>query len=140
MASVATANTNNSNNNRSEMEKDHNLDNEDNKLANEGADFNTTINLYLQNAIQKNKYFTKGASILRAQYNRAVKQKDDNIQKHTQALKNRRTMYKGLKTCHKTEVSDLKSSWKHKEKDLKETHRADIVSKSELKFVCTNFP
>jgi hypothetical protein len=40
-------------------------------------------------------------------------------------------MYDALKTCHKTEVSNLKSTWKNKEKELRDMHqRAELVSKS----------
>jgi hypothetical protein len=71
------------------------------------------------------------------QYNRVLKQKNDIIGKHTQVLENRKTAYDGAKTHHKTEVSDLKSSWKRKEQDLKETYNTDIRTKEIEKWCLT---
>ena len=123
MASVATA-PNDSNDDHSGTEK-QDSGNEDNEGGDEDVDSDATVNLDLRNALLKNKELAKATKILRAQqYSRAVKLKDDNVRKHTQALENRRTMYDGLKTHHKTEVSVLKSSWKNKEKELRDAHRS----------------
>ena len=128
MASVATA-PNDSNDARSGTEKPEYGD-EDNEGGDEDVDSDATVNLDLRNALLKNKELAKAIKILRAQYNRAVKLRDDNVRKHTQALENRRTMYDGLKTRHKTEVSLLKSTLKNKEKELRDAHRTVLVSKN----------
>jgi hypothetical protein len=118
MADVATA-PNDSSDDRSGTENKES-DDEDNELGDEDVDSDATVNLDLRNALLKNKELTKALKVLRAQYNRAVKQKDDN----------RRSMYDALKTRHKTEVSNLKNVWKTKEKEVKDTHRGELVSKS----------
>ncbi len=128
MADVATA-ANDSSDDRSGTENKES-DDEDNELGDEDVDSDATVNLDLRNALLKNKELTKALKVLRAQYNRAVKQKDDNVRKQTVALDNRRSMYDALKTRHKTEVSNLKNVWKTKEKEVKDTHRGELVSKS----------
>ncbi len=128
MADVATT-PNDSSDDRSGTENKEN-DDGDNELGDEDVDSDATVNLDLRNALLKNKELTKALRLLRAQYNRAVKQKDDNIRKQTVALDNRRSMYDALKTRHKTEVSNLKNVWKTKEKEVKDTHRGELVSKS----------
>jgi hypothetical protein len=128
MADVATA-ANDSSDDRSGTENKES-DDEDNELGDEDVDSDATVNLDLRNALLKNKELTKALKVLRAQYNRVVKQKDDNVRKQTVALDNRRSMYDALKTRHKTEVSNLKNVWKTKEKEVKDTHRGELVSKS----------
>ena len=128
MASVATA-PNDSNDDRSVTEK-KDSDDEDNGASNEDEESDGTVNLDLRTALLKNKEFEKSNKNLRAQYNRAVKLKEDNVRKHTVSIENRRSMYDSLKTRHQTQITEVKSTWKHREKDLKETHRADMVSKN----------
>ena len=61
---------------------------------------------------------------------RAVKQKEDTIRRHAQALEIKKTAYDGARTRHKAEVTDLKRAWKSREKDIGDTSRAEIVQKS----------
>jgi hypothetical protein len=75
---------------------------------------------------RKLKNFRKKQKNVTAQYLRVVKQKDNMVRKHAQALENRKTAYDGAKTRHKTEVSRIKSTWKRNILDLKETYRTDM--------------
>jgi hypothetical protein len=128
MASVATA-PNDSNDDRSVTEKDD-LEDEDNESANDDEDSDATVDLNLKKAVQKNKILAKQVKSLKAQSSRLGRQKEDNVRKHANALDLRKTLYEGAKTRHATVVSDLKASWKNKEKDLRDTSRGQLVSKS----------
>jgi hypothetical protein len=128
MASVAKA-PNDSNDDRSVTEKDD-LEDEDNESANDDEDSDATVDLNLKKAVQKNKILAKQVKSLKAQSSRLGRQKEDNVRKHANALDLRKTLYEGAKTRHATVVSDLKASWKNKEKDLRDTSRGQLVSKS----------
>jgi hypothetical protein len=125
MVSVPTA-TGDSNGDRSGTEKDDSddEDDEDKGKCNEGTDSDATVNLDYQNTVLKNKELTKQARSLRIQYNNVVKQKEDIVRKHAQALEDKKTAYDGAKTrCHKTEVSELKSTY------LKDTYKTETRTK-----------
>ena len=64
------------------------------------------------------------------QYTRAVKQKEDKVRKHAQTLEMKKTAYDGAMTRHKAEMFDHKTSWKSREKDLRDTSRTEISAKS----------
>ena len=128
MASVATA-PNDSNDDRSGTENE-NVEDEDNKSADGSQDSDATVNIDLQKAVLKNKDFAKQVKSLKSQYTRAVKQKEDTIRRHAQALEIKKTAYDGARTRHKAEVTDLKLAWKSREKDIRDTARAEIVQKS----------
>jgi hypothetical protein len=128
MASVPTA-PNDSNDDRSGTENE-NLDDGNNESTNEDEDSDATVNLELKKAIQKNKDLAKQVKSLKAQSTRLVRQKEDTIRKHAQVLEIKKTVYEGAKTRHSAVVADLKASWKNREKDLRDTSRAELVSKS----------
>jgi hypothetical protein len=128
MASVPTA-PNDSNDDRSGTEKDDSEDG-DNESANDDEDSDATVDLDLKKAVQKNKILAKQVKSLKAQSSRLGRQKDDNVRKHAKALDLRKTLYDGAKTRHATVVSDLKASWKNKEKDLRDSSRGELVTKS----------
>jgi hypothetical protein len=128
MASVPTA-PNDSNDDRSGTENE-NLDDGNNESTNEDEDSDATVNLELKKAIKKNKDLAKQVKSLKAQSTRLVRQKEDTIRKHAQVLEIKKTVYEGAKTRHSAVVADLKASWKNREKDLRDTSRAELVSKS----------
>ena len=128
MASVATA-PNDSNDDRSGTEN-KDLEDGDNEQGNVDEDSDATVNIDLQKAVLKNKDLAKQVRTLKAQYNRAVKQKEENVRKHAQSNEIKKTASDGTRIRHKAEVSDLKTSWKHREKDLRDTSRAEISSRS----------
>jgi hypothetical protein len=125
MASVPTA-PNDSNDDRSGTDKSDSEDEDKNKVDNEGSDSDATVNIDYRNALQKIKELQKKTKNLTAQCTRGVKQKDEMVRKHAQVLENRKTAYDGAKTRHKTEVSEIKSTWKRNVLDLKETFRTDM--------------
>jgi sugar-specific transcriptional regulator TrmB len=129
MASVAMA-PNNSNDDRSGTDKSDLEDEDKIEVDNEASDSDATVNIDYRNAITKIKELQKKTKKLTAQYVRVVKQKDDMVRKHAQVLENRKTACEGVKTCHKTEVSEIKSTWKRNVQDLKETCRTDMRTRN----------
>jgi hypothetical protein len=84
------------------------------KECNKYSDSNATINIDFQKAVLKIRTTKTEKNSLTTQYIRVLKQRDDkNVQKHAQVLKQaRRWVFNGMKTQHKTELSDLKGNYK----------------------------
>jgi hypothetical protein len=83
------------------------------------------------------KYLTKIAELqksknqLTAQYNRVLKQWDDNTRNHAHVIENKKTQVDGTKKRHKIEVSDLKAQLKRQQVESKDEQKAELQVKNE---------
>jgi hypothetical protein len=67
---------------------------------------------------------------LTAQYNRVLKQWDDNARKHAHdVLENKKTLLDGTNKWHKTEVSELKARLKCQKVESKDELKAELQVK-----------